>query len=129
MRRLPSRSNFNSSSPKMVFSNSRWLFDFPKTRSVGFVLLRLTRRSKGRDRAGHAFAIANTAFAANFDFEDAFARRFIGNDGDVSKFEAGGFVRPQAGVGHEKNVVVQVLARRFPAWILRVLSPFAGCFV
>jgi len=54
------------------------------------------------DRAGHALAITNTPLAANINFEDAFACRFIGNDGDISKFEAGGFVRPQTGVGHKQ---------------------------
>ena len=56
---------------------------------------------KGHDCSRHAFAVTYTALPAYFDFEDAFARCFIGDDGNVSKFEAGGLVRPQARVGHE----------------------------
>jgi hypothetical protein len=77
-------------------------------------LVALPQPLKGHDCAGHTFAVTHTALAAHFDFEDAFARCFIGDDGNVSKFEAGGLVRPQAGVGHKQNVIVELLSQPFP---------------
>ena len=123
MRRLPSRSNFKLSSSRMALNNSRWGLAENSIRWLRLVAL--PQPLKGHDCAGHAFAVTDTALAAHFDFEDAFARCFIGNDGNVSKFEAGGLVRPQAGVGHEQNVVVQVLARLFHTRFFRLLGPLA----
>ena len=62
---------------------------------------------RGYQITEHRRLTNNRGFAASFNFEDAFAGRFIGNDGDVSTFEAGGFVQLQPRVGHEENLVVE----------------------
>src|SRR5687767_10997361 len=94
-----------------------------------FRLVALPQPLEGHDRSRHAFAVTYTALPAYFDFEDAFARCFIGNDGNVSEFEAGGLVRPQAGVSHEENKIVELLSCFFPIWICRILCSISRSFV
>ena len=76
----------------MALSNSR--LRLTENTICWFSVIALPQSLKGDDRAVHALAVTYTALPAHFDFEDAFACRFIGNDGDISKFEAGGLVRP-----------------------------------
>ena len=68
-------------------------------------------------------------FASDFNFEDAFARRVICDDDDVSKPEAFCFVRSEVCVGHKQEVVVQLKACLTPAWVSGILSAITSCFV
>ena len=76
----------------------------------GFGLFRFFDQPlKRHDGPTGAFAIADAAFAAHFDFKDGFTGRGVLDDRHVAIFEAARLVRPQAGVGHEQDIVVKLL--------------------
>ena len=77
-----------------------------------------------QDGVRHALAVADAAFAAHFDFEDA-SRSVLRRSTMVTSRNCKpcGLVGPQAGVGHEQHVVVQLLARPLPALLGRLLRP------
>jgi hypothetical protein len=49
----------------------------------------------------HAFAVADTAFAAYFNFQNAFPSPLVNNDHNVSKLKASGFVWSKTSIRHE----------------------------
>jgi hypothetical protein len=79
---------------------------FPENAIGGLALGTFLKSLKGQDCTWHALTETNAPLAAHFDFEDAFACRFIGNDGDISKFEASSFIGPKPRIGHKQNVIV-----------------------
>ena len=76
------------------------------------------------DRARHALAKADAALAAHFDLKDALARVPVLHDGHVAVLEVVRLVGTKAGVGHEQDVVVDLLSVPFEprGRVLRVVA-------
>src|SRR5271157_1520928 len=55
-----------------------------------------------------ALAIADAAFAADLDLKDGFVAALILNDLYIAIFKVVRLVRPQAGIGHEQDIVVKL---------------------
>ena len=66
-----------------------------------------------QDRARHALAVPNTAFAANLNLQNPLPRPVVRDDGHIPVLQIPGLVRPQAGVPHEENKVMQLLGVPF----------------
>ncbi|WP_244505555.1 hypothetical protein [Methyloceanibacter stevinii] len=60
-------------------------------------------------RARHAFAETDAPFSTHFDLENALVGGRIVHHAHVAVLEVPGFVRAKARVGHEEDVVVQLL--------------------
>src|ERR1017187_3076953 len=81
------------------------------------------------DGSAGALAIADAALAAHLDFKDGFVAALIIDDLHVAVFKVVRFVRTQAGVGHEQDIVVKLFGFPFVAGIFRGVSPAPGGFV
>src|ERR1039458_4752347 len=76
-----------------------------------------------------ALAIADAAFAANLDLKDGFMAALILDDLHIAIFKLVRLVRPQAGIGHEQDIVVKLFRFPFVAGIFRSVSPAPGGFI
>src|SRR5262249_54041530 len=78
---------------------------------LGHKLRPLEQTLVGRDSVGRALAVADATLAAHLDFENAVAAAIVLSNGDIAMLKVFRLVRPQARVGKEKNVVVELLCR------------------
>ena len=76
--------------------------------------------------ARHALAVADTALAAHFNFKDGLVAGVVLDDGRVPELQAAGLVRPQAGIGREKDKVVKLFRFPFVAVVPGLVRAFSG---
>ena len=75
--------------------------------------------------ARHAFAIADAALAAHFDFQNPLAGRVVLDDLHVAVLKVLGFVGPKAGVCHEQDEVVNLFGVPLK-WSLKACAHIRG---
>ncbi|MGH9771276.1 MAG: hypothetical protein ACRD4Q_06220, partial [Candidatus Acidiferrales bacterium] len=79
--------------------------------------------------AGHALAIIHPPLPAYFNFKDGLVAPFVLDDGHVAELQAPRFIRTQAGVGGEQDVVVKLFRFLFVTRILGLVRAASCCFV
>src|SRR5690606_21708959 len=84
---------------------------------------------EGTHGARHALAVPDAPLSPDFDLQDPFAGGLVLDDGDVPELKTLRLVGTKAGVDHEQDEVVELLALLAPPFLFRVLCPLPRRFV